>query len=70
MCVCGGGGGISKAVSIYSISSGIAALIPHKFETVGLQLGLTLGELQVIGPHHPSLSEQLTSWIIEGSGDP
>ena len=48
----------------------VAAVIPHKFETVGLQLGLTLGELQVIGPHHPSLSEQLTSWIIEGSGDP
>ena len=88
----------------------VAAKIPHKFVTVGLQLGLTLGELQVIGPHHPSLedrhrafiemfdvwrrrgsppytwrtiigvlrcasvgeillSEQLTSWIIEGSGD-
>ena len=85
----------------------VAAVIPHKFATVGLQLGLTLGELQVIGPHHPSLedhhraygemfgvwrrrgsppytwktiigvlrcasvgevllSEQLTSWIIEG----
>ena len=89
----------------------VAAVIPHKFDTVGFQLGLTLGELQVIGPHHPSLedhhrayvemfgvwrrrgsppytwrtiigvlrcasvgeillSEQLTSWITEGSGDP
>ena len=35
----------------------VAAVISHKYDTVGLQLGLTLSELQVIGPHHPSLAD-------------
>ena len=35
----------------------VAAVIPHKYEMVGLQLGLTLGELQVIGPRHPKLED-------------
>ena len=35
----------------------VAAVIPHKYEMVGLQLGLTLGELQVIGPRHPRLED-------------
>ena len=35
----------------------VATVIPHKYETVGLQLGFTLGELQVIGPRHPTLED-------------
>ena len=35
----------------------VATVIPHKYEMVGLQLGLTLGELQVIGPRHPKLED-------------
>ena len=35
----------------------VAAVIPHKYEMVGLQLGLTPSELQVIGPHHPKLED-------------
>ena len=35
----------------------VAAVIPNKYEMVGLQLGLTLAELQVIGPRHPTLEE-------------
>ena len=35
----------------------VAAVIPNKCEMVGLQLGLTLAELQVIGPRHPTLEE-------------
>ena len=35
----------------------VAAVIPHKYEMVGLQLGLSLAELQVIGPRHPTLEE-------------
>ena len=35
----------------------VAAVIPHKYELIGLQLGLSLAELQVIGPRHPTLEE-------------
>ena len=35
----------------------VAAVIPHKYEMVGLQLRLSLAELQVIGPRHPTLEE-------------
>ena len=35
----------------------VAAVIPHKYEMVGLQLGLTLAQLQVIGPRQPNLEE-------------
>ena len=33
----------------------VAAVIPHKYEIVGLQLDLTLAELQVIRPQHQDL---------------
>ena len=33
----------------------VAAVIPHKYEMVGLQLGVTLGELQAIRPQHQGL---------------
>ena len=32
----------------------VAAVIPSKYEIVGLQLGLTLTQLQVIGSRHPT----------------
>ena len=35
----------------------VAAVIPHKYELIGRQLGLSLAELQVIGPRHPTLEE-------------
>ena len=35
----------------------VAAVIPHKYELIGLQLRLSLAELQVIGPRHPTLEE-------------
>ena len=35
----------------------VAAVIPSKYEMVGLQLGLTLAQLQVIGPRQPNLEE-------------
>ena len=37
----------------------VAVVIPNKYEMVGLQLGLTIAELQlqVIGPHHPTLEK-------------
>ena len=36
----------------------VAAVIPSKYEMVGLQLGLTLPHLQVIGPRHPNYEER------------
>ena len=33
----------------------VAAVIPHKYEVVGLQLGLTLDELQMIVSRHSNL---------------
>ena len=35
----------------------VAAVIPHKYMTIGLQLGLTMGELEVIGPKYSTLEE-------------
>eukprot|EP00731_Ephydatia_muelleri_P038624 Em0834g1a len=35
----------------------VAAVIPHKYVLIGLQLRLSLAELQVIGPRHPTLEE-------------
>ncbi|KAL5480047.1 hypothetical protein EMCRGX_G023665 [Ephydatia muelleri] len=35
----------------------VAAVIPHKYEMVGLQLGLSLAQLQVIRPQHQSLED-------------
>eukprot|EP00731_Ephydatia_muelleri_P012576 Em0006g1470a len=35
----------------------VAAVIPSKYELIGLQLRLSLAELQVIGPRHPTLEE-------------
>ena len=35
----------------------VAAVIPHKYMTVGLQLGLTMAELEVIGPKYSTLEE-------------
>ena len=35
----------------------VAAKIPHKYMTVGPQLGLTMGELEVIGPRYPILED-------------
>lgn len=40
----------------------IAAVIPSKYETVGIQLGLTLAELQAIRPQHPSLKDHLRAF--------
>ena len=40
----------------------IATVIPHKFETVGIQLGFTLGELQVIGPHLPTIEDHQSAF--------
>ena len=35
----------------------VAAVIPSKYEMVGLQLGLTLAELQVMRPQHQCLED-------------
>lgn len=35
----------------------VAAVIPHKYEMVGLQLGLTLDECKAIHPQHQSLED-------------
>ena len=43
--------------SLVHLMDKVAAVIPHKYEIVGLQLGLTLAQLQVIGPRHPNLEE-------------
>ena len=42
----------------------VAAVIAHKYHTIGIQLGIPLGELQVIGPHvyHPSLEDHLRAY--------
>ncbi|KAL5506720.1 hypothetical protein EMCRGX_G008450 [Ephydatia muelleri] len=41
--------------SLQHLMEKVAAVIPHKYEMVGLQLGLTLAQLQVIGPRQPKL---------------
>ncbi|KAL5506737.1 hypothetical protein EMCRGX_G008472, partial [Ephydatia muelleri] len=43
--------------SLQHLMEKVAAVIPHKYEMVGLQLGLTLAQLQVIGPRQPNLEE-------------
>ncbi|KAL5506596.1 hypothetical protein EMCRGX_G008278 [Ephydatia muelleri] len=43
--------------SLQHLMEKVAAVIPHKYEMVGLQLGLTLAQLQVIGPRQPNLKE-------------
>ena len=43
--------------SLQHLMEKVAAVIPHKHEMVGLQLGLTLAQLQVIGPRQPNLEE-------------
>ena len=35
----------------------VAAVIPHKYMTVGLQLGLTMAQMQAIHPLHQSLED-------------
>ena len=35
----------------------VAAVIPNKYMTVGLQLELIMAELEVIGPKYPTLQE-------------
>ena len=36
----------------------VVALIPHKYEMVGYQLGFTSAQLQAIRPQHQSLGEE------------
>eukprot|EP00731_Ephydatia_muelleri_P004176 Em0002g352a len=43
--------------SLQHLMEKVAAVIPHKYEMVGLQLGLTLAQLQVISPRQPNLEE-------------
>ena len=43
--------------SLQHLMEKVAAVIPSKYEMVGLQLGLTLAQLQVIGPRQPNLEE-------------
>ena len=43
--------------SLSALIDKVAVVIPHKYEMVGLQIGLTPGELQVIGPRHPKLED-------------
>ena len=43
--------------SLQHLMDKVAAVIPHKYELIGLQLRLSLAELQVIGPCHPTLEE-------------
>ena len=57
-----------------SLMDKVAAVIPHKFVTVGLQLGLTPDELQAICLPHQSLEDQsrifgliVDKWRIRGS---
>ena len=69
MCVCGRScdhyqfhlGTVSVSLdsepSLQHLMEKVAAVIPHKYEMVGLQLGLTLAQLQVIGPRQPNLEE-------------
>ena len=52
----------------------VAAVIPHKYMTVGLQLGLTMAELEVIGPRyltledtHRAFGEMFGLWRKRGS---
>ena len=41
--------------SLQHLMEKVAAVIPSKYEMVGLQLGLTLAQLQAIRPQHQSL---------------
>ena len=43
--------------SLQHLMDKVAAVIPHKYELIGLQLRLSLAELQVIGPRRPTLEE-------------
>eukprot|EP00731_Ephydatia_muelleri_P004068 Em0002g244a len=43
--------------SLQHLMEKVAAVIPHKYEMVGLQLGLTLAQLQAIRPQHQSLGD-------------
>ena len=43
--------------SLAHLMDKVAAVIPSKYELVGLQLGLTLPQLQAIRPQHQSLEE-------------
>ena len=43
--------------SLQHLMEKVAAVIPSKYEMVGLQLGLTLAQLQVISPRQPNLEE-------------
>eukprot|EP00731_Ephydatia_muelleri_P004069 Em0002g245a len=60
--------------SLQHLMEKVAAVIPHKYEMVGLQLGLTLAQLQAIRPQHQSLgdyhrafSEIFNEWRRQGS---
>ena len=43
--------------SLQHLMEKVAAVIPSKYELIGLQLGLTLAQLQVISPRYPTLEE-------------
>ena len=43
--------------SLPHLMNKVTAVIPNKFEMIGLQLGLSLAELQVIGPRCPTLED-------------
>ena len=43
--------------SLQHLMEKVVAVIPSKYEMVGLQLGLTLAQLQAIRPQHQSLED-------------
>ena len=60
--------------SLQHLMEKVAAVIPSKYEMVGLQLGLTLAQLQAIRPQHQSLGdyhrafgEIFNEWRRQGS---
>ena len=53
---------LDSGPSLAHLMDRVAAVIPNKYETVGLQLGLTLAEVQTIRPLHQSLDDHLKAF--------
>ena len=53
---------LDSGPSLAHLMDRVATVIPHKYVTVGLQLGFTLAEVQTIRPLHQSLDDHLRAY--------